>query len=269
MPQVARLLEVHEQAVLVGGVRPQAGQLVVRRRRGPVLVARAAGVWSVPVHWWPRGRRAGRPGSSAVSGPRSTTWWCRADATARPSGRRCRVAAAVAVERAGVEHGRRAVRLSAQAARTPTISVATMARTASAWTPACHRNDRNGKLAGKRLVAACQATGAAMPAAQLSSRSTCSSVRPSDGLVSPAGWGRAAVGPGVTLLVHVVVDPRRRPVGGIRVDRVQLPVRRAEHRAALEGQGPAGPRRAARAGRADARWPFLPPGGPNKLEPFG
>src|SRR3712207_9271323 len=47
---------------------------------------------------------------------------------------------------------------------------------------------------------------------------------------------RAPARPPLAALVQVVVDPRRGAVARVLVDRLELPVRGAEHRAAVEGE---------------------------------
>jgi hypothetical protein len=72
----------------------------------------------------------------------------------------------------------------------------------------------------------------------------------------------------VALLVHVVVDPRRGPVGGVFVDRVDLPVRGPEHRPAVEGQaGQVVERELEQVGEMLVG-ALLPAGCPNELEIF-
>ena len=82
---------------------------------------------------------------------------------------------------------------------------------------------------------------------------------PTGGLGSHQQRGGLAAGrPTLALLVEVVVDPGGRPVAGVLVDRVELPVGGAEHGAAVEGEARAGRGTAAPAGRAGARWPAPP-----------
>jgi hypothetical protein len=74
--------------------------------------------------------------------------------------------------------------------------------------------------------------------------------------------------PGVAVIAQVVIDPGRGPLAGVLFDRLELPVRRAEHRPAVEGQAGQIAEGELEQMRQVIVGAFLPTRGPDELEVF-